>query len=276
MTEDERRDAMTIVKVVGGAIVGIIGLVLVFGSFGTVDAGERGVKTRLGNIVGTLDSGLYFKLPFIEKVRKIDVKTQTVIYERENPLAAASADLQDVQIATVVNYQVDPLKVESIYRQYGDLATFEEKVVRPAVRDIVKATASEFSAEELVTKRVAFTEAVVVQLRAKLVNAPAIVEQVNITNFQFSQSFSEAIEAKVTAVQNAEASKNKLEQVKFEAQQQIEKAKAEAESIRIQAQAINSQGGADYVNLKAIEKWNGVLPTQFVPGSAVPFVNLNQ
>ncbi len=101
-----------------------------------------------------------------------------------------------------------------------------------------------------------------------------MLEQVNITNFQFSESFSAAIEAKVTAVQNAEAQKNKLEQVKYEAQQKIETAKAEAETIRISAQAINSQGGTDYVNLKAIEKWNGVLPTQFVPGSSMPFINV--
>lgn len=261
-------------KLIGWGIVGLLILMVVFGSFGTIDAGERGVKTRLGNVVGVLDSGLYFKMPFLEKVRKIDVKTQTVTYERENPLAAASSDLQDVQIATVVNYQVDPSKVASIYTQYSNLETFEERVVRPAVRDIVKATASEFSAEELVTKRVAFTDAVTTQLRSKLLNAPVIVEAVNITNFQFSESFSQAIEAKVTAVQNAEAAKNKLEQVKAEAQQTIEKSKAEAEAIRIQANAINSQGGADYVNLKAIEKWNGVLPTQFVPGSAVPFLNL--
>lgn len=51
-------------------------------------------------------------------------------------------------------------------------------------------------------------------------------------------------------------------------------AQAQAEAIEIQAQAINSQGGADYVELQAIKQWNGVLPTQFVPGSAIPFLNL--
>lgn len=272
--EIEKRQNAMLVKWLKRAAAILVVLIVLLSAFGTIQAGERGVKTRVGNVVGVLDSGLYIKLPFVEKVHKMDVKTQSVIYERENPLAAASSDLQDVQIATVVNYHIDPLRVGDIYKQYGEESSFEEKVIRPAVRDTVKAVASQFSAEELVTKRIAFTDAVTAKLNERFADKYIFLETVNITNFQFSESFSAAIEAKVTAVQNAEAAKNKLEQVKFEAQQSIEKAKAEAESIRIQAQAINSQGGADYVNLKAIDKWNGILPTQMIPGSSVPFINV--
>lgn len=270
MTDDQVR----MIRFIRNVVIGFIVLVLILSTFGVVDAGERGVRVRLGNVVGMIDPGLYFKVPFIEHVHKISVKTHAVTYEREEPLAAASRDLQDVQVATVVNYHIDPAQVREIYTNYGDQDNYETQVVRPAVRDIVKATASQFTAEELVTKRPEFTSAVLAKLNERLQAKYAVVEQVNITNFQFSESFSKAIEAKVTAVQNAEAEKNKLEQVKYEAQQQVEKAKAEAETIRIQAQAINSQGGADYVNLKAIEKWNGNLPTQMIPGSAVPFLNL--
>ena len=261
-------------KIVRHGLTLLIVVALLIGSFGTIEAGERGVKTRLGNVVGAVDSGLYFKLPIIEKVKKMDVRTQAVLYEREDPLMSASKDLQDVQIATVVNYHLDPALVVDIYTQYKDQDNYEAQVVRPAVRDIVKATASQFTAEELVTKRAEFTDTVLVKLNERLLSKSSIVEQVNITNFQFSDSFSRAIEMKVTAEQEALASKNKLEQVKFEAQQQIEKAKAEAESIRIQAQAITQQGGADYVKLQAISKWDGKLPTQMIPNSAVPFIDL--
>ena len=75
---------------------------------------------------------------------------------------------------------------------------------------------------------------------------------------------------------DALAAKNKLDQVQFEAQQTVATAKAQAEAIQIQAQAINSQGGADYVSLQAINKWDGKLPTQMVPGSTVPFINLTK
>ena len=80
---------------------------------------------------------------------------------------------------------------------------------------------------------------------------------------------------KVTAEQNALAAKNKLEQVRFEAEQRISQAKGEAEAIRIQAQAITQQGGKDYVQLKAIEKWSGKLPDVMIPGATIPFLNLD-
>lgn len=247
---------------------------VLLGAFGTINAGERGVKTRLGSIVGVIDTGPYFKLPFIEDVTELNVRTQTVSYEREEPLAAASEDLQDVKIATVVNYHVQPESVLNIFQQYKTTDEFEARVVRPAVRDTVKGVASQYTAEELVTKRTEFSDNVSKILSEKLQGQNVVVENVNITNFEFSPSFTEAIENKVTAVQNAEAAKNKLEQVKFEAQQTIETAKATAEAQRIQSQSLAAQGGKDYVDLKAIEKWDGHLPAQMIPGSAVPFLNL--
>lgn len=261
-------------KAIVAIILGFIGLILFFGSFGTVGAGERGVQTRFSAVIGVKRPGLYFKLPIIEKVNIMDVKTQNVIYEREEPLASASKDLQDVKIATVVNYHLDPAAVETIFQQYGSTKTYEANVIRPVVRDTIKAVASRYTAEELVTKRAEFNDKATAVLAEHLAPKNVVVERLNITNFEFSQSFTQAIEAKVTAVQNAEAAKNKLEQVRFEAQQTIEKAKAEAEAIRIQAQAINSQGGADYVALQAISKWNGILPVQMIPGGSVPFINV--
>ena len=256
-------------------IVVVLGvLILLLSSFGTVDAGERGVRTRFSAVVGVVEQGLYVKIPFIEKVHRMNVQTKTVKYELEDPLYSASKDLQDVKIAVVLNYRLDPLSVKTIYQQYGTVGQYEERIIRPEVRDTVKAVASQFTAEELVTKRPEFTDMVVKVINERLADKFVTAERVNITNFEFSKSFTEAIEAKVTAVQNAEAAKNKLEQVKFEAQQIVETAKAQAEAIKIQAQAINSQGGADYVNLKAVEKWNGILPTQMIPNGAVPFINL--
>ncbi len=264
-----------------GITVALI-LVLAFFSFGTISAGQRGVKTRLGAVVeGTLSPGFYAKVPFLESVHKIDVKTRTVSFDNGkatgddsefSSLAAASSDLQDVAIATVVNYHVDPSKVADIFQQYGD--SYEGSVIQPLIRDTVKSTASLYTAEELVTKRAEFAQKVQLTLSEKLSTKDAVVEQVNITNFEFSKSFSDAIEAKVTAVQHAEAAKNKLEQIKFEAQQTIETAKATAEAQRIQSQSLAAQGGKDYVDLKAIEKWDGKLPAQMIPGSSVPFLNL--
>lgn len=249
------RQQVMIMRAVKWGFLGLIALIIILGSFGTIDAGERGVKVRLGNVVGTVDPGLYFKLPFIEHIKTVDVRTQAVIYERENPLTAASSDLQDVNVATVTNYHVDPTRVMELYKQYQTLENHENIVIRPIVRDTVKAVSAEYTAGELVTKRAEFASKVASLLNERLSGKFIVVEQSNITDIKFSEEFSKAIEAKVTAIQNADASKNKLEQVKYEAQQQIETAKAQAESIKIQAQAITSQGGADYVKLQWIEAW---------------------
>ena len=89
-------------------------------------------------------------------------------------------------------------------------------------------------------------------------------------NFDFSKSFNDAIEAKVTAEQNALAAKNKLDQVKYVAQQAVEEATGKAKALSIEGQAL--QSNPQVLQIRAIEKWNGVLPT--VTGSSMPFVNI--
>lgn len=264
-------------------VIGVLLIVILFGSFGTINAGERGVKTRLGAVVGIIEPGLYVKLPLIEKVTRMEVKTRTVNYDRNgmegdsldtSQLSGASKDLQDVWIGVVVNYHINDQRVESIYTQYKSVDNFEANVIEPIIREVVKSTSAQYTAEELVTKRAEFGDSVNRILSERFAEKDAVLERFSVTNFQFSVAFTEAIENKVTAVQNAEAAKNKLEQIKFEAQQTIETAKATAEAQRIQAQSLSAQGGEDYVQLKAIEKWDGHLPQQMIPGSAVPFINL--
>ena len=100
------------------------------------------------------------------------------------------------------------------------------------------------------------------------------MEDIQITNFKFSPSFDHAIEEKQTAEQQALKAKNDLERIKVEAEQKITLARAEALTIQIQAQAIKEQGGTEYVQLKAIEKWNGQLPQ--VTSGNTPLINLKE
>lgn len=270
-------------KIIKHVVIFIILCIIVFGSMGNVSAGEVGVKTRFGAVVGTVNQGLYFKLPIIEQVHKMSVKTLTVNYDKNgaegdsldsSQLSGASKDLQDVSIGVVINYHIDATKVTDIYSQYSSVENYQSNVVEPMIREIVKSTAALYTAEELVTKRTEYSDKVNLTLADKFLSKNSILEKFSITNFEFSKSFTEAIELKVTAVQTAEAAKNKLEQIKYEAQQTIETAKATAEAQRISAQALAAQGGSDYVQLKAIEKWNGQLPVQMIPNSTVPFLNL--
>jgi regulator of protease activity HflC (stomatin/prohibitin superfamily) len=265
-------------------LIGIVALIFFFGSWGIVGAGERGVKVRLGEIVGTVEQGPYLKIPLLDTVFLIDVRTRTIkneYYANEdgkvlsnNPLESASKDLQDVKISSVVNYKINSEKVRELYEQYRTEENFEEQILKPIIKKVIKETTSLYTAEELVTKRAEYNSNIDGKLTTAFSDIGVIFEQSNITNLSFSDSFNKAIEAKVTAEQEALKAQNDLKRIEFEADQRIATAEAEAEAIRISAQAINSQGGADYVKLKAIEKWNGSLPTQMIPNSTVPFIDL--
>lgn len=250
-----------------GALV-IVALILLLGGIYTIGAGERGVLLTFGK--ASMDSkmpGLHFKIPIVQGVIKMDVKTQK--YEAE--LTAASKDLQDVKTKIAINYHIMPDSTPEIYRDIG--TNYADKVIYPLEQEVNKAATAQFTAEELITKRDQVRETMKTILMEKLAQRKIVVEEISIINFAFSDSFTQAIEAKVTAEQQALTAKNKLEQVKYEAQQRIEQANGEANAIRIQADAIRAQGGKEYVQLQAINRWDGKLPT-FMMSGAMPFISI--
>lgn len=244
-------------------------VILLINPIVTVGAGKRGVVTRWGAVQDRiLGEGISLVAPIADNVVKMDVKTQ----KEEREASSASKDLQAVNTTVAINYRLDPTKVNKIYQSVGN--DYAVKIIDPAIQEYIKSATSKYTAEELITKREQVKEYLQTHLKENLAKNDILLEDVFITDFKFSDSFDKAIESKVTAEQRALESKNKLEQVKFEAEQQIATAKAEAESIRIKAQAVTQQGGADYVKLQAIQKWDGKLPVQMIPGSAVPFIDL--
>jgi regulator of protease activity HflC (stomatin/prohibitin superfamily) len=281
---DEEKGDFKLGKIIGHIILAILILCVLFGSMGNISAGEMGVKTRFGAVVGTVQQGLYFKMPIVEQVHKMSIKTLTINYDKagdsgENKVATdnlfgASKDLQDVSIGVVVNYHVDATKVQEIYSQYSSVENYQSNVVEPMIREIVKSTSAQYTAEELVTKRAEFSDKVNVALATQFTAKSAVLERFSVTNFQFSTTYSKAIELKVTAEQNALTEKNNLAIEEYKAQQRVAQAKGEAEAIKIQAQAVNSQGGADYVALQAIKQWDGHYPTTVMGGSTVPLIQL--
>lgn len=253
-------------KIIFG-LVSVISIIILFGSWFTINAGQMGVITRFGSVVRIATDGPHLKWPLIENVTKMNIQTQ----KEQVEASSASKDLQSVTTEIALNYNIVPESVGVLFREIGP--DYKSRVVDPSIQEAVKASTAKYTAEELITKREALREDILILLKQKLESRYIIPTEVSITNFSFSASFDAAIEAKVTAEQNALQAKNKLQQVEFEAQQRIEAAKAEAEAIRIQAQAITQQGGAEYVRLKSVEKWNGVLPV-YMLGDTIPFVNI--
>ena len=241
-------------------------IVLVTSSLVIVNAGHVGVITRFGAVQRAINPGLQGKIPFAEGIKVIDTRVQKDQVDAD----AASKDLQTVKAAVALNYRLQPDKVDELYQQVG--LEYKERVIDPAIQESVKASTAKFTAEELITRREDVREDIKAHLKNKLEFRGILVDEFNITNFDFSPTFNAAIEEKVTAVQKALAAEKKLEQVKFEAQQSIEAAKGKAEAIRIEAAALKEN--PQLLELRSIEKWDGKLP-QFMGQGAVPFVNIN-
>lgn len=264
----EQEDKISI-KLVVGIILGILLFITLLKTFSLVGAGQRGVLLTMGKVEDKiLTEGFNFKIPFIQSVKKLSIQT----LKEEVEASAASKDLQTVTAKIALNYHLQPDMVNKLWQTIGN--DYKIRVIDPAIQEAVKSATAKYTAEELITKRSLVKDDIKLLLVERLQKEFILVDECSIVDFNFSASFNQAIEAKVTAEQNALAAKNKLEQVKYEAEQRIATAKGEAEAIKIQAEAIQTQGGAAYVQLKALEKWNGILPTYMMGGQSVPFINI--
>jgi regulator of protease activity HflC (stomatin/prohibitin superfamily) len=236
-----------------------------------VDAGERGVVLRFGEVNRVVEPGPNFKIPLAEQVVHMSVRVQKTTTKTE----AASRDLQVVQTTMVLNYNIEPGKAGNLYSNIG--LNYNERIIDPAVKESFKAAAARYTAEELISKREALKTEVRNYLRDRLKVFGIIVVELSITDFEFSQEFNKAIESKQTAEQNALRAKRDLDRIRVEAEQKIASARAEAESLRLQRQVISPeliQLRQIEAQIKAIEKWDGKMPN--VTGGAVPFIQVEK
>jgi regulator of protease activity HflC (stomatin/prohibitin superfamily) len=221
---------------IGGIALGIVGLMLTV--IVIVPLGNVGVVTRFGATTGTyLEQGLKSKSP-IDKVILMNIQTQKF----ETDSTAASKDLQDVMTKVAINYKLSPSESVTVYRTIGK--NYIEVIAHPAIQEIVKEITAKFNAEDMITRRAEVKEAISTALSSRLLERGIITEVVNITNFEFSDEFTKAIEAKVSQQQSLLQAQIKLEQIKIEAQQveaaavgqanaAIARANGEAQSIQI-------------------------------------------
>lgn len=236
----------------------LLAIIALFNSWFTVQPWYNGFTVTLWRINSTVYTDwLHFKTPFITNAVKYNIQTQKLEAKSE----ASSKDLQTVTASIVVNYKYKESEVVKLYKNVGKEDVVAEKIIKPAVQEVFKSVVAKYSAEQLITERSVVSKDIEETLNKRLENYGIQIQLFNIVNFDFSKSFNDAIEAKVTAEQDALTQKNKLEQVKYESEQKIVAAEAQAKAIEIQAKAIQQQWGAEYVKLKWIEKWNGQLPT---------------
>jgi prohibitin 2 len=256
-------------------VIGIVLLIVILSNlpFTTVGGTEVGVVTKFGQIQSQpLSSGLHVISPFGTEVIKMSVQVQ----KDQVKASAASKDLQTVSTEVAVNYHLNSDRVIDIYRSFKN--NIAETLVSPALQESVKAATAKYTAEELVTKRETVRDEMEQNVKDKMANTGVTVDGFNIIDLDFSPQFNQAIEAKVTAEQNALAAKNKLDQVNYESQQLVVQAKAEAEAIQLKSQAANND---KYIQLQQLEvqkefasKWNGILPVNLYGSAPIPFLQV--
>ena len=242
-----------------------------FECFTVIPAGHIGVQVTFGNVhQQTLTEGAHMVNP-LSYVRNVEVRLVTT---KLKEASASTKDLQQVHTDIVLNYRLDGAKAAHIYKEFG--LDLEEKVILPAMNESFKAVTARYTSEELITKRDTVSAQIREELGGKLGKFSVSVNDISLVNFAFSADYQKAIEAKVIATQNKLKAEQDLARIEVEAKQVIARAEGEAKSIQIQTQAINSQGGASYVQLQAIRKWDGKLPETILGGGTVPFVNINK
>jgi regulator of protease activity HflC (stomatin/prohibitin superfamily) len=262
----------------------IIFVVLVFaaslalGSIATINAGHRGILLTWGKVSPVvLGEGISFIIPYVNQVAQMSVQTQ----KYSAIASSASKDLQDVSTEVTLNYRIEADRANWVYQNLG--MDYENRIIQPAIQEAVKASTAQFTAEELITQRPTVKAKIESALKDRMLNYSIIMETVSITDFKFSPSFSQAIEAKVTAQQQALKAENDLKRIQVEAQQAvaqaqgqanatITKAIAEAQAIRITGEALKEN--PQLVALESVKKWNGIMPVTLISGGQTPTILL--
>jgi regulator of protease activity HflC (stomatin/prohibitin superfamily) len=264
--------------IIGVIILIIIGVV-VSSSVQIVDSGNRGVLLHW-NAVDTsslpLEEGLHFVIPFQDAVVNMEVRTLKFV----KSTSSASQDLQTVTTEVTVNYRPSPTSVHILYKEVG--LDYENRVIQPAVEEVVKQVTARYNAEELITKRPLVKADIEQEITTRLNVYNIITDVISITDFQFSALFASAIESKVEAEQKAQKAENDLIRIEVEARQleaqaeglaaaNIAEASGEAEAIKIINEALSQN--PFYLEWLKTQAWDGKLPLVVGEGGT-PFIQI--
>jgi regulator of protease activity HflC (stomatin/prohibitin superfamily) len=252
----DSNEAKKIAKNVSFAAVILLLACLLFGSFFTVPVGFVGVRINI--ITGQTESfsrGTYLKIPIVHKVVNYDVKTQ----RQEFTATSASKDLQAVHAMIVVNFRPDYSKVNDIHTNIG--SDYQWKVIDPAVQEAAKAAISKLPVEMVVVERENLRTSIEKRLAEKLAAYNIIIENVNITNIDFSSEFNRVVEEK----QIEEQKVKKAEYQRLQAEEEKKRAILLAEAEAAKQQLLKQSTNKEVISLKWIEKWDGRLP-QYMMG----------
>jgi regulator of protease activity HflC (stomatin/prohibitin superfamily) len=231
----------------------IIFLAILSKFFVIVNAGERGVLMQFGKVQEQiLGEGLHVIVPTVYSVKKLSVRVQ----KQESSAEASSKDLQDVFTDVALNWHIIPDEANTIFKQIGDEKEVVARIIAPAVEEVLKAVIAKYTAEEIITKRGEVKAAVDEFLTLRLLTYHIAVDDISLVHVHFSQRFSDAVEAKQIAEQEAKRGEFLALKAVKEAEAKVNLAKGEAEVQRL----LRDNLTPELLERQAIEKWDGKLP----------------
>ncbi len=284
-----RKNIRTIIRL-GALIFSLI--IIGLSCITTVHTGYTGIVTKFNQVQDyTYEAGLHFKSPFT-RVIEMDNREQRAKFEMES----FSSDIQEVQVIGSINYSIDKSTAMRLYREVG--ISYDSVLIAPRAQEVLKATFAKYTAEGLIANRQQLSSEIYNSLKTDLEPQGINIISVSIENIDFTDAFTNAVEAKQVATQEKQRAQTQQEQQTMEAKQAAERKKIDAEAaaevakvqadaeaystqVRAEAEAeankkISSSLTPDLVEYKQILQWNGILP-QFVGGnSTIPILNMGE
>ncbi|MEK0181434.1 MAG: prohibitin family protein [Oscillatoriales cyanobacterium] len=166
--------------------------------FAIVNAGERGVLMHFGQVQKqVLEEGIHLIVPIVSTVKNLSVRVQ----KQEISAEASSKDLQDVFTDVALNWHIVAEEANAIFQQIGDEPQVVDRIINPAVEEVLKAVMAKYTAVEIITKRGEVKAGVDDFLTKRLANYHIAVDDISLVQVHFSSGFSDAVEAKQIAEQ---------------------------------------------------------------------------
>lgn len=258
----------------------------------TVHTGYTGIVTRFNQVQDyTFEAGLHFKSPFVTVI-EMDNREQRDQFQME----AFSSDIQEVLVTGSINYSIDKSTAMRLYKEVG--TSYETVLIAPRAQEVLKANFSKYTAEGLISHRQQLSSEIYDALRDDLAPHGINIISVSVENIDFTEAFTNAVEAKQVATQEAQRARTQQDQQTMEAQQAAERqkiaAEAAAEVVRIQAEAdayavqIRAEAEAeankkiaesltpDLIEYTEVQTWNGELPQIVGSEGALPILDLRE
>ena len=228
-----------------GALGCVLGVILIVAScFSSVPTGHTGILTTFGKVEDvTYEAGVHFILPW-QKVVNMDNRVQKLTKN----LDAFSSDIQEVTLIYTLNYRIESSQAQKLYSTVG--TNYAVTIIEPKIEDAVKTITAQYNAENLVSKRAELGDKIEGLLTESLSTYNIIVTSTAVENLDFTDEFTNAVEAKQVAEQNKIKAKTEQERQTMEKEEELKRNKAAAESAAAVAE-IEANAAATVAKIQA-------------------------